>query len=78
MKLETEYRLKAYFMRLMIALCIVMLFIVAISLAHAGDIILYQTMPGNATQVNREAPKIIIKDNGTAYYTIPGRHFQGS
>ena len=72
MKPETEYKIKAYFMRLMIAVCIALLFIVVINMAHAEDIIVYQTMPGNANQINREAPKLIIKDNGTAYYTIPG------
>ena len=59
MKPETEYKLAAYFMRLMIAVCIALLFIVVINMAHAEDIIVYQTMPGNANQINREAPKLI-------------------
>ena len=51
---------------------VLFLILLAVATARADDIVIYQTMPGNPNQIDREAPKIIVKDNGTAYYTIPG------
>ena len=69
MKLETEYRLKAYFMRLMIFLCAVLLFIVVIDMAHA-DTVYHQTYPGTTLR-DYSQPSIVVRDN-QVYQTYPG------
>jgi len=64
--------MKLYEWVVLVILIAIIAFFVAVGMTHAADIVLHQTMPGNTKQINREAAKIIIKDNGTAYYTIPG------